>query len=450
MKFFEKINIQVTRYIKEHALMDKSGAILCAVSGGADSMVMVHILKSIGYRIGIAHCNFKLREKDADKDEAFVMTYAETHQLPFFNTSFDTSDYAKKNKVSIQMAARNLRYEWLEKIRKENNFHAIATAHHVDDNMETVLLNFTKGTGLNGLKGIQPKNEKIVRPLLCLTKGEILKYAEKSSVNYRTDKSNAESKYERNKIRNKVIPLLQTINPSLPETFQKNTEHLNDSYEIFQYGLNFLRKKLIETRNGNIYISINKLRILPGWKTILDSILSQYNFSHGQVTEAIKISDTASGKQIINADYRLIKDRNFFIIVINNDKENGNPVLLIESPKHKIRTKDFSLKFEVKNFKGVQNKSAEWFMQFDASKIAFPLMVRKWKAGDYFYPLGMNKKKKVSDFLVNEKVSILEKEKIFVLISDEKIICVLGRRIDERFKVTEKTTKALGLKLKVI
>jgi len=448
MKFCEKINLKVNNYIKEHQLFIKGEKILCAVSGGPDSMVMLHILTSLGYEVGIAHCNFKLRGKDADKDEAFVKLFAEQHRLPFFNTSFETETYSKKNKISIQMAARTLRYEWLEKTRKENGYNLIAAAHHADDNMETVLLNITKGTGLAGLKGIQAKKEKIVRPLLCLTKTEILKYAEKASLEYRTDKSNSENKYERNRIRNKVIPELLSINPSLPETFQKNAEHLSDSFEIFQYGLQLLKKKIIESRKGNLFISIKKLQSLPGWKTLLDSLLSEYHFTHAQTEEAIKIADTASGKQIQNEKFRLIKDRSFFIITPRNDEANENPIILIESPKKKVKTKDFLLKLEVKKFKGIQNKSAEWFMQLDAAKIQFPLTLRKWKAGDYFYPLGMNKKKKISDLLVDEKVSLLDKEKTYVLISEERIICIVGRRIDDRFKVTEQTQKSLEIKLK--
>jgi tRNA(Ile)-lysidine synthase len=448
MKFSEKTVQKVERFIAAHQLFSNNIPVLCAVSGGIDSVVMAEIMNRLGYSIGLAHCNFQLRGKDAGKDEAFVKKLAQRMNVPFFSTQFNTTAYANQYKISIQMAARELRYDWLEKTRKENNFHCIVTAHHLNDSIETILLNLVKGTGIAGIKGIPLQHDKIKRPLLCLTKKEIEHFAKKEKLSFRTDLSNAENKYERNRIRNKVLPELHSLNPSLEVTFQKNIGHFNDAHELTQYALQQLKKKLIEKRNGNIIIPIKKILTLPGWKTVLNVILSEYHFGNVQSTEALKLIHASSGRQIENEFFRLLKDRDFFIIAPQAATAEDHPVYLIENASRKIKTPHFTVKLEVKKFKGVQHKSTGWFMQLDTDKIKFPLMLRKWKAGDYFYPLGMNKKKKISDFLIDEKVSALEKEKTYVLLSEEKIVAVLKNRIDERFKTTATTRKSLEIKVK--
>lgn len=450
MSFSQKTIQEVKLFIEQKTLLNTKAKVLCAVSGGADSIVMVDILKTLGYEIGIAHCNFKLRGKAADKDEQFVKAYAEVNNIPFYSTCFETEKYAKKHKLSIQMAARVLRYNWFEEIRKLYGYEKIATAHHLNDQIETVLLNLIKGTGISGITGIKVKNEKVVRPLLSLTKETILKYADKQNLKYRTDASNADNKYERNLIRNKIVPLFENINPALLHTFQNNLNHFNEAEQLANYAIQHLKKKLIENRKGNYFISILKLQSQPGWKTLLDDLLVDFDFSHKQTEEVIKMLNSQSGKQIDNANYRLIKDREFLIISEANSENNNEAIVLIENEKQKVKTPFFKLKFEVVKFKGVQHKSPEWFMQLDYHKISFPLTLRKWQQGDYFYPLGMNKKKKISNFLIDEKVSVLDKEQTYVLLSGEHIIAIIGKRIDDRFKVTDTTKKALEIVLKPI
>jgi tRNA(Ile)-lysidine synthase len=346
------------------------------------------------------------------------------------------------------MAARALRYEWFEEIRKQYGYEEIATAHHLNDQIETILLNLTKGTGISGITGINAKNDKTIRPLLSLSKEAIIKYADKQKLKFRTDASNADNKYERNLIRNKIVPLLESLNPALLNTFQYNINHFNDAEHLVAYAKQQLKKKLIEYRKGNHFISILKLQNQPGWKTLLDDLLSDFGFSHKQTEEVTKMLGSQSGKQIENATYRLIKDRQFLIISEANTENNSEAIVLIENEKQKIKTPYFKLKFEVVKFKGIQHKSPTWFMQLDFNKITFPLTLRKWQRGDYFYPLGMNKKKKISNFLVDEKVSVLEKEQTYVLLSGEHIIAIVGKRIDDRFKVTDATKKSLEIVLK--
>lgn len=449
MNTAEIIHKKVSSYIVREKLFDYHTPILCAVSGGIDSVVMTRILNKLGYRLAIAHCNFQLRGKAAVKDEEFVMKIAEEMNIPFHSTRFDTASHAHEKKISIQMAARELRYEWLEQIRKENGYHFIATAHHLNDSIETVLLNILKGTGTAGLTGIAAHQGTIRRPMLCLTKKEIEQYAEYENIPFRIDASNQKNLYERNQIRNKIIPLLREINPSLEETFQRNLQHWQDAHQIVQIGVIWLKKKLIHQKKGNYYIPIKKLLLLPGWQTVFDNLLSDFGFTHAQSKEALKLIDTPSGKYIENKNYRLIKDREMLIISPRTSVETAHPIYVIDEVGKKIKTPWFTLKTEIKKFKGIQNKSPEWFMQLDADKIKFPLILRPWKPGDYFYPLGMNKKKKISDFLIDEKIPIPEKENTYVLVSDEKqIIAVLGKRIDDRFKTTNNTNKTLIIKLK--
>lgn len=398
MNYSEKIIFKVAQFIIQHQLFQPQSKILCAVSGGVDSVVLLDILLKLEYKVQVAHCNFKLRGKAADKDEALVKKYADKLGLPFHTIAFDTAQYAKEKGVSIQMAARELRYNWFKKIKIDNNIPVVATAHHINDNVETVLHNLTKGTGIKGIVGILPKNNTIVRPLLCLTKHEIEKYASKQKLDYRTDASNLDNKYERNFLRNNVIPQLETINPNLLQTFSANSQHFQDAYQIFEKSLKKLLANIAENIKGHYYISIKKLIQQPGWKTVLFHYLDTFSFSPKQVEEAIAIIEAPSGKQLTNETFRLVKSRDFLIITPLPDNKNEQIFLIIKDAKQQISTQYFNLRFQIKKFKGLQNKDIAWFAQLDAKKVVFPLTLRLWKKGDYFYPLGMEKKKKISDF----------------------------------------------------
>ncbi|HXH19454.1 MAG TPA: tRNA lysidine(34) synthetase TilS [Chitinophagales bacterium] len=426
--------------------MQKGASVLLAVSGGVDSVVLCRLFSLAGFRSGIAHCNFRLRGKDSDADQQFVSDLAAKSKAPFFTAAFDTADYAAEKGISAEMAARELRYRWLEETRKAHGFHKIATAHHRDDSIETVLLNLIKGTGISGLHGILPARGKIIRPLLAFGKEEILAFAEKEKLAYRQDYTNFESFYQRNFIRNEIIPKLKELNPHFMETFAGNIEKFRDAEAIFKRGLELLKKKMLERRGDEFYIPLKKLLLLEGNKTVLYELLKGFGFGEKQVVQIYAGLNEAAGKQYFSEKFRVIKDRNFLIVASKEEEQAG--WVTIENIKKVIKVKDGLLKFHLMPGAKFNTGSGSDIAYFDYSRLQFPLTLRRWKAGDYFYPLGMDKKKKLSDFFTDIKLPVLEKERAWVLLSGEKIAWVVGYRIDERFKVTEKTTETLMMKWK--
>lgn len=441
---------KVEKYIQTHHLFTKQDKLLLAVSSGMDSILMLHILHQLKFEVAIAHCNFQLRGNEAEEDEKCVENLAQALQIPFHSIRFNTKEYAQQQHLSIQVAARNLRYDWFYKICKENNYTKICTAHHLNDQTETILLNLCKGTGLKGMTGIPNQNNKVVRPFLGISKAEIIEEVHRLKLNYREDASNAQSDYQRNFIRHQIIPKLISINPSIHHTFENNSFHFSEGWQLQQYAIASILKKLIVKRKNNIFISIPKLFSFPSPHTLLDALLTQFNFSHKQVVEALKILDAAESKQIINEKFKLLKSRNILIITpIDNVTGEGNDFILIKNESQQVNTAFFTLKLEKVKFKGIQNKSNAWFLQLDFEKIIFPLVLRKWKNGDYFYPLGLNKKKKISDFLTDKKLNVLEKENTYVLLSTHKIIAVLQHSIDHRYAISNPTKYSLELVLKM-
>ena len=419
----------------------KHAKLLVAVSGGLDSMVAVNLLQKIGLHFGVAHCNFKLRGDESDIDAQFVKDWATKNECACFVAEFDTKNYAKLHKISIEMAARNLRYQWFHQLRVANGYDYIITAHHANDNLETTLYNFTRGTGFKGLLGIPPQNDKIIRPFLPLSREEIASYAKKNDIIWREDQSNATLEYTRNKIRHQVIPVLQKINPNLIESFQKTLSYLNDLECILKDRLEAVKKiVLTQLPNEHVSIDIAEIMKLSNPKAYLFELLKAYGFTAWLDVERLLLAQ--SGKQIFSASHRLIKDRNLFLI--SPLKEANAAEFEIDNLEEGLQNKALILTFESVRQVDLKNTFAE-IVYVDATKIKMPLKVRKWQNGDYFYPLGMQGKKKLSDLFTDLKLSLLEKENTWLLCQNDEIIWVLDRRLDNRFKVTEHTKKIIKI-----
>ncbi len=428
--------------------------LLITISGGIDSVVLTNLLHKLNLNISLAHCNFKLRGKDSFKDALFVKNLSQRLNIPLFTIEFETEKYAAKHKISIQMAARDLRYNWFQKISEDQNFDYVLTAHHLDDVLETFIINLTRGTGLNGLTGIPEKNGNIVRPLLPFSRNDILIYAAKNKLTWREDKSNSSIKYVRNKIRHKVIPVLKELNPNLLNSFENTLNHLKGSQQISQEYINKIYKKLAVKKDNKLIFNIKKLQKLSNPKVYLYELLSKYGFTEFEDIEALLTAQ--SGKQVFSKTHQLLKDREVLILTEIKNNEMSLSYKISENTK-KIK-EPISLKFEKIDIpfdsKSHQNKILEEILlddkntiSIDYDKITFPLTIRKWQKGDYFYPIGLNGKKKLSKFFKDEKLAITEKQNTWLLCSNQQIIWVIGYRLDNRFKVSKTTSTILKLKL---
>ena len=421
-------------YIHEHKLFDTKSKILLAISGGIDSVCLADLLIRSGYNVEFAHCNFKLREEESDQDEIFVSDLANKNKIPFHHISFDTNHYALSNKLSIQMAARELRYEWFEKVRREISADYIAIAHNQNDNIETFFINLINGTGLKGLRAIQNKNNFIVRPLMFASRNQIGEYVKSKSLNFREDSSNKSKKYQRNKVRHDLMPLLKQINPSIENTIADEIEIIKNTYSIFKEQVDRVVKEISCQTDDGIKISKNKLIKLEPIDTYLYEIFNVFGFTD---LKSIKNSILSNpGKQFISKSHRLLIDREFvFIEKIEDDFFNdiliNKNTLILNSP--------INISFKISS--NDQMDKIKDTAYFDYEKLVFPLVIRKWKSGDKFIPSGMKGFKKLSDFFIDSKINRLLKEKTLLLCSNDDIIWVIGHRIDERYKATSKTKK---------
>lgn len=409
--------------------------LLIAISGGIDSVVLAYLCKSLNFNFSLAHCNFNLRAEESNKDEVFVEELAEDLDVEVFIQNFDTEAYAKAHKRSIQMAARELRYDWFKELAEQLKFDYILTAHHADDNLETFLINFTRGTGLNGLTGIPMINDNIVRPLLPFSRLQIEAYVKANKIAWREDASNASRKYLRNKLRHEVVPILKEINPQLLDSFQNTIRNLNDTALIVDESLKDFKERAIVSQDiyGTSY-KVSEFKKSSSPKAYLFEIFKNYGFT--EWNDIVDLLDAQSGKLVKSNTNRLIKHREYLILTDLGDLEQSEKTLVINEDVNEIETPIGKLTFT--NVEGVYDTSKHT-IYVDKDLLKFPLELRLWKEGDTFQPIGMTGKKKVSKYLKDEKLSLVEKENTWLLTSDNKVVWVIGKRADDRFKVTKHT-----------
>lgn len=436
---------KVSDYIQAHGLCQPDSKILVAVSGGIDSVVLCEVLHQLKYEFAVAHCNFGLRAEDAEADQLFVKKLAKKYNVPSFTENFNTRAFAEQEKLSIQMAARTLRYEWFERVRQQEGYDFIATAHHSNDLTETILLHLTKGTGIAGLHGIPPKNGHIIRPMLSITKDDIYEYVTERKLIWREDTSNETTKYQRNKIRHEVIPVLKEINPNLEETMQHTAERVSHAESIVSAYIENLREQSIKEAENAWYVSLKPLQNATGLPVVLHELLRPFNFSYSVVLELVEALDGLSGKQFDSPTHTLVKDRDQLVITPRNLSSFGS--ILIQEGDTQVQAGDvyFSIKYVDADKYKLNTKP--YVAALDADQLRFPLKLRAWQEGDWFVPLGMNGKKKISDFLIDKKIPANLKDRILLLISDQSVAWVVNQRLDNRFKVTEKTQRVVEISL---
>jgi len=424
---------KVQHFITEKSLFTREDKLILGISGGADSVCLMHILLALGYSFELAHCNFNLRGEESDADEDFVKELAIEHQLKIHVKQFDTLAYAAENKISTQMAARDLRYAWFDKLLIKSNAKYLAIAHHANDDIETFFINLVRGSGLKGFLGIKEKNNAIVRPLLSVSRLEVEQYLKDRDLVFREDSSNASVKYLRNKIRHELMPLLAEMNPSIQQTVKDEMRILEGVSKIYATKVEEVRKDLTQEKNGIVQFEISSLLALNPLHNYLYELLAPYGF---YTVEAIsKALQGQSGKQFFSATHQLVVDRdNIFISLLNKENE----VFEITEKTTRL-VHPLEIKFKVTSDKTIiyDNDIA----QLDVEKLKFPLTLRKWKEGDKFMPLGMKKYKKLSDFFIDNKFSIIDKQKQWLLCSDVDIVWLVGCRIDERYKLETNTKK---------
>ncbi len=447
-RFRKKLKIYLTlgmlsrlqKHLTHNLPFLKGKKLLLAVSGGIDSIVLTELFRVLEYDIAVAHCNFNLRGKESDADEEFVRTYASYNNILFFVTRFNTTLFASENKLSVQVAARQLRYMWFDELLQENKFDYLLTAHHLDDSLETFLINFTRGTGIEGLTGIPQQNEKIIRPLLPFTREDIESYAKEKSIMWREDSSNTSDKYLRNKLRHHVLPVLKELNSSFAQSFQNTLTHLQQVKSLAEDASVLVYKQVVTEEHSRKLISIPQLMRLPNYKAYLYQWLSPLGFSAWK--DIYSLVNAQPGKQVFSSSYRLLKDREVLIlepvdVAETNDYKIEYGVTEVHEPIH--------LRFIKTDVIGA---GASNVIYADIQKLKFPLVVRKWQEGDYFYPSGMKgQKKKVSKYFKDEKMSLSDKENTWLLCSDNQVVWIISKRADERFKTDKNTTQIFKIEV---
>ena len=446
------------QYILHNQLFSKKDKLLVAVSGGVDSMVLCYVLAHLEYDIAFAHCNYQLRGDESEGDQQFVENYAEKMGVKCHTKRFDTEVYARARKIGIQEAARDLRYEWFDTLRQTFDYQWVITAHHASDSVETVLFNFAKGTGLRGLKGILPKNNTVVRPLLWATKNEIKAFAETENIAYRDDSSNFTDKYTRNFIRFKILPQFKILNPDFENTARQNINRINEAQVLLDFFMDKIKLEIAHTVDNQYFIHRNKLAAYPSVSTILYEILRDFGFNNTQVEEILfdNKRKTKTGTKYYSADFELLIDRDFFIV--QKKETNNSPKLIgtegVDQEMFFININDLSIeiynsKFEISHIfpPNISILKTENTAQFDFDSLSFPLKLRRWKAGDVFQPFGMKgKKQKVSDYFTHHKFSDFEKRKTWILETAKAEICwIVGGRTDHRFRINTDTKHCFSI-----
>lgn len=416
----------------------KEKKLFIAVSGGIDSIVLVDLLHKLDYEIAVLHCNFSLRGAESDGDETFVRAFCTERNIEVIVQKFDTNQFASDYKLSIQVAARKLRYDWFYEKLEKRNFDYILTAHHLADSLETFLINFSRGTGLDGLTGIPVQNDKIIRPLLPFSREEIEQYAKENKIQWREDSSNSSNKYLRNKLRHDVIPILKEMQPNLLSSFENTIKHLQQAQSLVHDASRIIYKEVVTEEENSIKINLQKLTQLPNYNAYLYQWLKDFGFvAWDDISDLVSAQ---SGKKVFSPEFILVKDRDFFILTPKMDTQISQE-FLIGKEESKV---NIPLKFTFCNVSDISVTDSNSIF-VDENKLQFPLTLRKWQEGDYFYPFGMNGKKKLSKYFKDEKFSLIDKLNTWILCSDNQIVWVINKRMDERFKVSNNTTTILKI-----
>lgn len=434
----------VKKFIESQNLLPEGARVIVALSGGADSVALIDILHRLEYACIGAHVNFHLRGEESDRDAAFSHQVCRDLGIPFYKTDLYAAEYAQDEGISVEMAARELRYRWFEQLRREQGAVAVAVAHHRDDSVETVLLNLIRGTGIRGLTGIKPRNGNIVRPLLCCDREDVLEYIQQRGLSFVTDKTNALNEYRRNKIRNEVLPLLESIQPSVRESIGRTMDHLNETEVLYEGALEEARKRIcIDWKRDSLKISIPALEQEKVPHSLLYELLSDYGFGRLDVRNIWKNRMGGSGKVHFSHTHRLVFDREYMLVT------EIPPLDEVEFPleEGQSRLKEpFAMRCDmVKPSKDFQFSNSKSMAYLDADKLLFPLVVRHPRKGDNFIPFGMHGRKLISDYCIDRKMNALEKEELWLLCSGKDVVWVVGERIDNRFRIDETTKRIFQL-----
>ena len=430
-------------FINQENLFNSKHKILLGVSGGIDSVVMVELFSGSGFNFGIAHCNFGLRGQESDEDNSFVELLAQNSHVPIYSKKFDTITYANNQSISIQMAARELRINWFEELITIHDYTYYATAHHLDDQIETLLNNLFRGTGISGLHGILPKRDKLIHPMLFCFRKQIEEYADKHQLRYREDSTNKKTDYIRNQIRHQLIPVIRRIYPNYQKTISENIQRIQQVEAIYRNHIQEKVDELIVMNKEYVRIPFKKLLDLQPVEMYLYELIKPYGFNYTNATDILNSINSSSGKYFLSDTHKITKDRTDLIIEKRGKDEPGvfsiakGENLLSDPIKLKVQYKKYTSGDEFSKIPDIAN--------LDSEKIVFPLKLRKWQKGDYFYPLGMNRKKLISDFFIDNKVSVPDKEKTWLLVSEKQIVWVIGHRIDNRYKITANTKTILTI-----
>ena len=428
-------------FINDQALFGPNDVVLLAVSGGLDSAVLAHLFVQSGYTFAIAHANFGLRGAASDEDERWVAALAERYQAPLHSRRFATKDYAHEHGLSTQIAARRLRYAWLEEVRTEHGYARVATAHHRNDQMETTLLNLVRGTGVAGLRGMLARRGALVRPLLFAPREALEAYAQQHQLEWREDASNASDAYRRNQLRHHVVPLLQQLNPNLLSTYERTRERLRATEQVLLAEVKRVKKDAYKKVEGNVWLDKAVLRKHPQATLLLAEMICPYGFSYQQARDiAVYLFPEATvGQRFFSAQYTLFVERAHLVIAKNNERPLATKTIQVSDQR--IELPWLTLTLTVRSARNYPLPRQPHVAALDADQLRFPLQLRPWQAGDWFYPLGMEHRKKLSDFLIDQKVPRHRKASVYVLTSEENIVWVVGWRIDHRSRVTDQTQK---------
>jgi len=433
-------------FIQQHKLLEKQDKIIAAISGGVDSVVMCKLLAENGFRFAITHANFGLRGKDSDEDEKFVKGLAKQYKVEFFSRKFDTWTYASAHRISIEMAARELRYNWFYDLLTQYNLTKIATAHHQTDHAETLILNLARGTGIRGMHGILPLSGAVVRPMLFTNRAEIEEYANENQILFRTDKSNENLDFKRNLIRHKVIPVLKQLNPKLEETLFLHSAYMAEYEKFISDHLEEMKNLIVSYKNDQVKIDFGLLYVLKYKNLILYEILRAFGFNYETVLDINRLTDRISGKRFLSPDYELVKDRKYLILSpIKKEITEMEKYVLTDSKFVTLgKCKFVCIKLpKTERLEDLKNANVAYL---DFEKLKFPLKIRFWQKADFFIPFGMKTRKKLSDFFIENKIPVNEKKNIPIFLSGDDIIWIAGFRIDNRYRINDNTEVLFKIK----